>query len=665
MRLNVFVKDKPMNKQQTDSNYKVREENSIKQNITEYLKRHEEKDMLRFLTAGSVDDGKSTLIGRLLYDSHMIYEDQLSSVLKDSKVFGTTDEDFDPALLTDGLKAEREQGITIDVAYRYFSTEKRSFIICDAPGHEQYTRNMATGASHCNLAIILIDARNGVMPQTRRHSFISSLLGIKHFIIAINKMDVVDYSQKVFEKIRLDYENFSAKLNIADVHFIPISALKGDNVVNKSEKMPWFKGAPLLSTLEDIQISSDRNLIDFRFPVQYVLRPNLDFRGFAGTVASGSIRVGDEIVSLPSGQKTNVKSIVTFSEKLNEAFAPMSVVISTTDEIDISRGSMLARSNNLPVVEDIFDADIVWMNESSMKKGKEFILKTSTQAVPVTISSVRYKFDVNSLHRLDTKELVLNDIARVEINAHRSICFDYYMKNKQTGSFILIDKFTNGTVAAGMIIQSSPESHFNRTRGKDPVSKNIFWEKTNVTPELREKLFGHKPVTIWLTGLSGSGKSTIAKALENKLINMGIKTFILDGDNVRHGLNKDLGFSENDRTENIRRIAEVAKLMNSAGLVVIAAFLSPFRNDRKKAKMIIGEDKFIETYIKADIETCKKRDPKGLYKKVAEGEIVNFTGIDSPYESPNNPEIEIDTKSHNIEDCVNEILNTLSLYKII
>ena len=650
----------------TDKNkFKVREEKEIKEDITAYLKRHEEKDMLRFLTAGSVDDGKSTLIGRLLYDSQMIYEDQLSSVLKDSKVYGTTDESFDPALLTDGLKAEREQGITIDVAYRYFSTEKRSFIICDSPGHEQYTRNMATGASHCNLAIILIDARNGVMPQTKRHSFISALLGIQHFIIAINKMDAVNYDEKVFYKIRKDYESFAAKLNVHDIRFIPISALKGDNVVNSSKNIPWFHGAPLLECLEEIQIASDRNLIDFRLPVQHVLRPDLNFRGFAGTIASGTIHKGDEIISLPSGQKTKVKEITTFDGELQEAFAPQSVVITTTDEIDISRGNMLSRTKNIPIVGSNFDANLVWMDEISGTPKNNLILKTSTQTVPATISNIRYKFDVNTLHRLKTKTLSLNDIARIEITTHRPICFDHYAQNKQTGSFILIDTFTNSTVAAGMIIESSPESHFNRTAGKDPVSKNIFWEKTEITPAVREKLIGHKPATIWLTGLSGSGKSTIAKALEKKLISMGVQTFILDGDNVRHGLNKDLGFSEDDRTENIRRIAEIAKLINDAGLIIITAFISPFRKDRQQAKAVIGEDKFFETYVKANINICKKRDPKGLYKKVAEGKITNFTGIDSPYEPPNTPTIEADTEKLSVEETVNIIVNNLKNNKII
>ena len=649
----------------TKNNFKVRNEKEIREDITAFLKRHEEKDMLRFLTAGSVDDGKSTLIGRLLYDSQMIYEDQLHSVLKDSKVYGTTDENFNPALLTDGLKAEREQGITIDVAYRYFSTEKRSFIICDSPGHEQYTRNMATGASHCNLAIILIDARNGVVAQTKRHSFISALLGIQHFIIAINKMDSVNYSEKVFYEIRKNYESFAAKLNVHDIRFIPISALKGDNVVNRSKNMCWYHGTPLLECLEGIQIASDRNLIDFRFSVQHVLRPNLNFRGFAGTIASGTIYKGDEIISLPSGQKTKVKSIITFDGELQEAFAPQSVVLTTTDEIDISRGDMLARPKNLPIVGSNFDANIVWMDEILATHGNNFILKTSTQAIPATITNIRYKFDVNTLHRQEAKTLNLNDIARIEITGHRPICFDHYIQNKRTGSFILIDTLTNNTVAAGMIIKSSPESHFNRTAGKDPVSKNIFWEKTEITPAIREKLTGHKPATIWLTGLSGSGKSTIAKALEKKLISMGMFVFILDGDNVRHGLNKDLGFSEDDRTENIRRIAEIAKLINDAGMIVITAFISPFRKDRKQAKAVIGKDNFFETYVKADINICKKRDPKGLYKKAAEGKIINFTGIDSPYEPPIAPDTRVDTDEISVEEAVDLVLCKLNDKKII
>ncbi|MDD5598014.1 MAG: sulfate adenylyltransferase subunit CysN, partial [Victivallaceae bacterium] len=609
--------------------YVVPEENEIRYNLAAYLRQHETKDRLRFLAAGSVDDGKSTLIGRLLYDSRAIYEDQLSAVMQAGQVYGTTGGGFDPALLTDGLKAEREQGITIDVAYRYFSTAKRNFIICDVPGHEQYTRNMATGASRCSLAVILIDAANGVRPQTRRHSFICSLLGIRHFIIAVNKMDKVNYEERIFRDIKRDYENFAAKLTVNDVNFIPISALQGDNVVDQSGNMPWFSGAPLLTALEEISIGSDMNLIDFRLPVQYVLRQNSDFRGFAGTVASGMFRKGDEIISLPSGRKTAINSLIAAGAECDEAFASQAVVVTTADEIDISRGCMLARPGNLPTVDNFFDANLVWMGAEPALTGKNFLLKLSSQTVPAEISRIRYRFEVNSLHRQEAGELVLNDIGRVEITAHRPVCFDCYSRNKQTGSFILIDPAGNGTVAAGMIIESSAETNSGRTAGKGPVSTNIAWEESAVTDEARRRLFGHKPVTVWLTGLSGAGKSTLAKTLELELTGRGIKAFILDGDNVRHGLNRDLGFSEADRTENIRRVAEVAKLMNSAGLLVIAAFISPFRKDRRRAKQIIGADNFIEVYVKADMETCRRRDPKGLYGKAAAGKISGFTGIDS------------------------------------
>lgn len=646
-----------MNKE--EKSYIVRDSEQITNNLSDYLKRHEEKDMLRFLTCGSVDDGKSTLIGRLLYDSQMIYEDQMASLMKDSKVFGTTSDDFDPALLTDGLKAEREQGITIDVAYRYFSTEIRSFIICDCPGHEQYTRNMVTGASHCNLAIILVDARYGVMPQTRRHSFIASLLGIKHIVVAVNKMDIVNYDEQVYRDIRKNYEAFAAKLDINDIHFIPISALKGDNVVESGSNMPWFKGEALLSYLENVQLASDRNLIDFRFPVQYVLRPNLDFRGFAGTIASGSVRKGDEINVFPSGISTKVKSIVTYDGELDEAFAPQSVVITTTDEVEISRGSMLARPNNVPMVGNHFDASLVWMNDKAAAYSSKYLLKTSTQIVPAEISAIRYKFNINTLHREKAESIRMNDISRVEITTHRPLCFDYYARNKNTGSFILIDAITNETLAAGIINEQSPEIHHDRKAGKEPVSKNIFWENMEVSAVEREQMMGHKSATIWLTGLSGSGKSTIAKALERKLISMGIATFILDGDNIRHGLNKDLGFSADDRTENIRRISEVAKLMNEAGLIVISSFISPFLKDRAQAREVIGKDCFIEVFVDADLKTCQERDPKGLYKKVAQGEISNFTGIDSPYEKPLNAEVSIKTDELNIKESVEYLVNEL------
>ena len=649
----------------TEKTYVVRGAEQISNNLSDYLKKHEEKDMLRFLTCGSVDDGKSTLIGRLLYDSHMIYEDQMSSLLKDSKIHGTTNDDFDPALLTDGLKAEREQGITIDVAYRYFSTENRSFIICDTPGHEQYTRNMVTGASHCNLAIILIDARHGVMPQTKRHSFIAALLGIKHLVIAVNKMDAVGYDKDIYREIRRQYEAFAAKLEVSDIHFIPISALKGDNVVESGGNMPWFQGEPLLSYLENVQLSSDRNLIDFRFPVQYVLRPNLDFRGFAGTVASGSIRKGDPIKVFPSGFTSRVKAIVTYDGELEEAFAPQSVVITTTDEIDISRGCMIARPNNVPAVDNHFDASLVWMNEKSAVCGKKYLLKISTQTVPAEISAIRYKFDINSLHREEAESLQLNDISRVEITTHRPVCFDHYARNRRTGAFILIDALTNETVAAGMINEHTPESHQNRQAGQDPVSKNIFWSDMEVTAAEREQMMGHKSATIWLTGLSGSGKSTIARALEKKLVSLEVAAFVLDGDNVRHGLNKDLGFSAADRTENIRRISEVAKLMNEAGVIVITAFISPFLEDRAHAREVIGSERFLEVFVDADLNTCRQRDPKGLYKKVAEGKISNFTGIDSPYEKPVNPDAVIKTEDTSVESGVDGLIDALIRRQIV
>ncbi|MFW5802337.1 MAG: sulfate adenylyltransferase subunit CysN [Verrucomicrobiota bacterium] len=649
-------------KNMSEGAFVVREQELIQQDIGAYLKRHEEKDLLRFLTAGSVDDGKSTLIGRLLYDSKLIYEDQLSAVLNDSAVHGTTGDDFDPALLTDGLRAEREQGITIDVAYRYFSTDLRSFIICDAPGHEQYTRNMATGASHCDLAIILIDARHGVLAQTKRHSFIASLLGIKHLVVAVNKMDAVDYRQERFREIRRDYEGFAARLDVTDIHFIPISALKGDNVVHTSENMVWFQGEPLLSYLENVQLASDRNLIDFRFPVQYVLRPDLNFRGFCGTVASGVVRRGDEVMVLPSGVRTKVRSIITYNGELEEAFTPMAVTLTLEDEVDVSRGSMLARPHNLAEVGVNFDAMLVWMDSAELKPGRSYLLKSNTQVVPATVENIDYCVDVNTMHRQTDSEacakLALNDIARVRITLHRPLCFDTYTRNPRTGSFILIDTLTNGTSAAGMIIEQVGETHGNRQVGRDPVSTNINWEGTTVSPVERLQLFGHRPATLWLTGLSGSGKSTIARELEARLVKRGVKAYILDGDNVRHGLNKDLGFSPDDRCENIRRIAEVAKLMNNAGVLVITAFISPYRDDRANAREIVG-DRFFEIFVDTPLEVCEQRDPKGLYQKVRDGQIHNFTGVDAPYEAPESPELHLKTADQDVAACVDAITGML------
>jgi bifunctional enzyme CysN/CysC len=643
--------------------YEVKNKELIRSDIQTYLKRHEEKDMLRFLTAGSVDDGKSTLIGRLLYDSQLLYEDQLSSIIRDSKIYGHTDNDFDPALLTDGLKAEREQGITIDVAYRFFSTSKRSFIICDCPGHEQYTRNMATGASNCNLAIILVDARRGILPQTKRHSFVASLLGIKHFLVAINKMDAVDYSESIYEQIRKDYLGFAAKLDVNDVHFIPISALNGDNVVKRSEHMSWFMGSPVLSYLENVQIAVDTNLIDFRFPVQSVIRPDQNFRGFSGTISSGIIHKGDEICICPSGQTTRIKSIVTFDEELNTAFAPMAVTITTEDEVDISRGDIICKTNNRPHQRSEFDAQLVWMDSKPLIPGRNYLLKCGTIQTAASVEEIRYKFDINTLSREKTKMLEINSIGRVRIRTHRPISFDAYAHNRSTGGFILIDSFSNATAAAGMILEQVIEPP-----KINPVSKNIRREVSKVTIKERESLMGHLPATIWLTGLSGSGKSATSQLLEQELHKRHIKTFILDGDNVRHGLNKDLGFSPDDRQENIRRIAEVARLMNEAGLIVITAFISPYREDRDQARKIITKDnlgKFIETYIDTPLELCEQRDVKGLYTKARKGEIKGFTGIDAPYETPKTPELTLHTDNSSIQQNVTCILRYLETHNII
>ena len=646
-----------------DSTYKVQEENLIRDDITSYLNRHESKDLLRFLTCGSVDDGKSTLIGRLLYDSHMIYEDQLEKITKDSKIYGTTGDDFDPALLTDGLKAEREQGITIDVAYRYFSTDKRKFIIADCPGHEQYTRNMATGASTCNLAVILIDARHGVITQTRRHSFICSLLGIKHVIVAVNKMDLVNWSENKFDEIKSDFNNTVARLNFSDIHFIPMSALKGDNVVNRSKSMNWYNGPTFLSHLENVNISADRNLIDMRFPVQHVLRPDLNFRGFSGTVASGVIRKGDKVASLPSGQHSEIKEIYGVEGVQEEAFSQQSVTLTLHDEIDVSRGNMLVPVNNIPKIGNEFEAMIVWMHEEYAEAGKNYVFKHTTNIVPGSISNIRYKVDVNSMKRdkndNNNIKINLNEIARCHITLHRSIAFDSYTRNRSTGAFIIIDRLTNITVGAGMIVDRVVSKNLKKNE------KNLKQEKSLVSLEKRKKLFNQKPITIWLTGLSGSGKTTIAMLLEKKLIDIGNRAYVLDGDNLRFGINSDLGFSTDDRKENIRRVSEISSLMNKAGLIVITSFISPYNKDREAAKNVIGNDNFLEIFIDTPISECEKRDPKGLYKKVRSGELKNFTGIDDLYEKPENPAIVISTLDHQPEESVDLITNYLKKNKII
>ena len=635
----------------------IPDEELIEKDVNAYLEQHWRKDLLRFLTCGSVDDGKSTLIGRLLYDSKMIYEDQLAAVRHDSQKYGTTDTDFDPALLTDGLKAEREQGITIDVAYRYFSTSKRKFIIADTPGHEQYTRNMATGASNCDLAIILIDARHGVTVQTKRHSFIVSLLGIVHIIVAINKMDLMDWSEEVYDKIRRDYNDMAARLSFKDVHFIPISALKGDNVVDPSPNMPWYNGPTLLHHLENVNISTSRNLIDMRFPVQYVIRPNLDFRGFAGTIASGVVRPGDKVMVLPSRKTTTVKTITTWDGNLDYAFAPMSVVLTLNDEVDASRGDIIVPVNNLPRIETEFDAMLVWMDEKPADEGREYFLKHCSSITPATLDKIRYEIDVNTGHKKDANgHLQLNAIARIHLAMHRPLVYDIYVRNHATGSFILVDKLTNATVAAGMIIARMSAVE---TKEDKPKSENITREISYVSQEDRQALLKQKPQTLWFTGLSGSGKSTIAKLLEKTLIDNGKLCFLLDGDNIRHGLNKDLGFSPEDRKENIRRIAEVAKLMNDAGLIVLTAFISPYREDRDMARQIIGDENFREIYVSTPLAACEERDPKGLYKKARAGQIKGFTGIDAPYEPPENPALVIETETLTPKDCVDTIIDKI------
>ncbi|MBN2163216.1 MAG: sulfate adenylyltransferase subunit CysN [Pontiellaceae bacterium] len=645
-----------------DSSYKIQEEELIRSDISEYLSRHETKDLLRLLTCGSVDDGKSTLIGRLLYDTHMIYEDQLEKVAKDSKVYGTTGEDFDPALLTDGLKAEREQGITIDVAYRYFSTDKRKFIIADCPGHEQYTRNMATGASTCNLAVILIDARYGVITQTKRHSFICSLLGIKHVVVAVNKMDLVDWSQNTYEKIVADYNAFVSRLNFSDIHFIPISALKGDNVVSHSENLAWYDGPTFLHHMESVNISTDRNLIDMRLPVQYVLRPNLDFRGFSGTLASGVVRKGDAVASLPSRQQSTVKAIYGPDGEIEEAFAPQAITVTLNDEIDVSRGNMLVPVNNLPHIGNEFEAMVVWMHEDAARSGKSYLIKHTSSMVPGVLTNIRYKVDVNTMKRDKNEEddnstdLQLNEIGRCHLTLHRPIAFDSYERNRATGAFIIVDRLSNVTVGAGMIVDRIVSKPGHKA---SPVSQNIVRSDSLVSAEDRRKLLNQKGATVWLTGLSGSGKSTIAKELEKSLMEKGHLCYILDGDNVRHGLNRDLGFSMDDRKENIRRISEVASLMNDAGVIVITSFISPYISDRASAREVIGDETFVEVFVDTPLEICEERDPKGLYKKARAGEIQQFTGISDPYEAPQDAELTLATQDMSPDKAAEIIIDDL------
>jgi bifunctional enzyme CysN/CysC len=625
----------------------------IASDINEYLAQHERKEILRFITCGSVDDGKSTLIGRLFYEAKMIYEDQLSAITKDSSRYGTTGGEVDLALFTDGLQEEREQGITIDVAYRYFSTDKRKFIIADTPGHEQYTRNMATGASTADLAIILIDARHGVLEQTRRHSFIVSLLGIKHIVVAINKMDIVDYQQDVFEKIKADYSEFASRLDLPDVHFMPISALKGENVVEPSKFMPWYQGPALMPLLESIYIGSDRNLEDFRMPVQYVLRPNLDFRGFAGTIASGIIRKGDEIMTLPSRKTSRVKSIVTYDGELEEAFAPQSITITLEDEIDSSRGNMFVRPGNVPRVDNKFEAMVVWMAEDALLPGKQYLIKQTSQVTTGAISTLRYKVDVNTLHRQDAPTLKLNEIGRCQLTLSQPICFDAYKRNRGTGSFIIIDRLTNATVAAGMILDRATDGQKDHW-DDEPASTHLHAEKSKVSETERANRLGQKPATVLLTGLTGAGKTTIAYALERRLFDEGRSAVVLDGQNMRRGISKDLGFTASERSENLRRSSEVAKLFNDAGVIVLAAFLAPEEAIRAKVGDAIGREKFIVVHLDAPLEVCRQRDTEGHYALADKGEVTLPV-----YEPPVNPDLKLATDKLKVGDCVEKIVALL------
>ncbi len=615
--------------------------------VDAYLRRQNDLDLLRFITCGSVDDGKSTLIGRMLYEAQLVFEDQVATLLKDSKKQGTQGGDIDFALLVDGLAAEREQGITIDVAYRFFGTDHRKFIVADTPGHEQYTRNMVTGASTADVAVILVDASQGVLTQTRRHSFLTSLLGIPHVVLAVNKMDLVAYDEAVFESIVADYEAFAESLNFRSITAIPLSALQGDNVIERSVQTSWYSGPTLLGYLETVEIAQNSTTEKFRFPVQWVNRPNADFRGFAGTVAAGSIAPGDGVQVLPSGSKAVVKEVVLYDQNLPMALPNQSVTLTLDREVDVSRGDVIVAADAPCEVSDQFDTSLVWMDQEAGYVGRGYELMLGAKRIGATLTEIKYKVNVNTLEQLPSRNLVLNDIGRVTLSLDEPIPFTAYSECRDLGSFVLIDRYSKATVGAGMI-------NFGLRR-----AQNLYPTESTINAQRRSQLMGHKGKVIWLTGLSGSGKSTVADALESRLHQMGIHSYILDGDNIRAGLNKDLGFTDADRVENVRRTAEVAKLMADAGLVVITAFISPFRSERDMARSLFDDGDFAEVFLDVSLEVAEQRDPKGLYKKARRGELPHFTGIDSPYQAPESADLRLDTSKLSVDACVDELLKLL------
>ncbi|QTL05335.1 sulfate adenylyltransferase subunit CysN [Aquabacter sp. L1I39] len=626
--------------------YQDQQADLLSTDIEAYLRQHEHKSLLRFITCGSVDDGKSTLIGRLLYDSKMIFEDQLAALEADSRRMGTQGQNIDFALLVDGLAAEREQGITIDVAYRFFSTARRKFIVADTPGHEQYTRNMVTGASTADLAVILIDARRGVLTQTRRHSYLASLVGIRHVVLAINKMDLVNYSQDVFNQILADYTAFADRLPIADITAIPISALAGDNITEKSTNTPWYEGPTLMGHLESVETVSDTRSASFRMPVQWVNRPSHEFRGFSGFIATGTVAPGDVVRVMPSGRQSTVTRVYLDGD-LPVGVAGQSVTLTLADEIDCSRGDVITGVDDPAEVSDQFQTTIIWMNETPMLPGRSYLMKIGAKTVTASITALKHKVNVNTLEHMAARQLEMNEIGQCNISLSQAVVFDAYTDNRDTGGFILIDRFTNETVAAGLV-------HFALRR-----AQNIHWQAVDLDRNTRAHQKNQKPFVLWFTGLSGAGKSTIANLVERRLFAMGKHSYMLDGDNVRHGLNRDLGFTESDRVENIRRVGEVARLMADAGLIVVVSFISPFRSERQMARDLMPDGQFLEVFVDAPLAVVEQRDPKGLYKKARRGEIANFTGISSPYEPPENPDIHIESATLAPEAAAEQIIAVL------